>query len=254
MAYREFSTEKADYYLCFNLHQVKQKDDIFSNVKIKSLDAVILELSDHATPDIKMENGGRWPVPYLLIKEQIESFNPQLPIYFVDAFPKNTLIRYLEQMAIPLVAYGISKATGIEEISSAGIVYFFGLQIIAHGFSSLGAILGETKVCPRIVSAVGLLPPTEVIELRNAIAAKKIEEAIAPRYKHRPKIAIVYGGGHAGIEDCLKSKRRRDGIIGLFRKLNFPAMEKSTIDKITRAAYNHATNLWDFERQDAHCI
>jgi hypothetical protein len=61
------------------------------------------------------------------------------------------------------------------------------------------------------------LVKTEIVTLRNAVNARKIEEYLSPMLKQRlgrkPKIAMIYGQYHAGLRSMILDREERDEII-----------------------------------------
>jgi hypothetical protein len=105
------------------------------------------------------------------------------------------------------------------------------------GSIQLASTKGEaTPVLPELNSILNYLPPTSVVELRNAIAARKIEEFIAPKLqtelKKKPLIAIVYGGAHTGIETDLKYKWLRDSIIETYKIVRYAGIKNQDLNAV----------------------
>lgn len=85
------------------------------------------------------------------------------------------------------------------------------------------------------------LTPTPLVELRNAVAARKIEEQLAPKLQQelgrRPRIAIFYGGRHLTIESYLCSRRHRDGLLGAWALLGYPGVIREHLNRVLDLSY-----------------
>jgi len=111
-----------------------------------------------------------------------------------------------------------------------------GMLLLENYFDKAVNPLGEDEnngILDGVHDAIDKLPPTPLIELRNAVCARKLEEFVAPRLKSRhPSIALVFGGHHSGLEQNLKHKDIRDAVLSLYRQAGYLGLDKDTMDKV----------------------
>ena len=205
MSYTDFSTKNADYRLILSMHLKKNKESV------KGLDAIVLEGAD-GTIAGTLEGGffGNMygTAQYLHLIKTAEK--EKITLYNADVMPRIFLA------LIEIVAFGNFYP---------GVVPSF-LNFVFYPAAITSFFKGKTL--PGLTDYVGLptwLIQGAIMELRNAICARKTEEFIAPREKEKlgrkPKIGIVYGAMHAGIKLDLKYKKMRDFTIWNHKKLNF---------------------------------
>jgi hypothetical protein len=242
MSYTQFSTDNADYYLVYNNHLDTNTNEIFKQSNLNNLDAIILESSGISPKNpiaIEFEK---------LIK-RIEHSEKSLPIYLVDI--DLNLGGYLISFAFVGLHFGIGyklcksaennfkRKTNRREFLKGGFKLFAGMAIFSGYLKKAVTVFGDGKGIPILNEAEAVLdnlPPTQLFGLRNAIAARKTEEFIAPRlkkqFKRKPVIALVYGGGHSGLESNLKHKRMRDMVIESYKATNYLGIEKDKLNLI----------------------
>lgn len=219
MAYTTFSTEKADYVLDLGNHIYNRR-----NLQIfEGIDALVLEqgaCSPNALLNYVSESENKDLIDYCS--------SQNIPIYLTDC-PDNSFgfIRtmfglFLEIPIIPLlIYYSLSKT----KVNSS-----------LHWFLSNYSFLSQTPI----------------VEGRNAMNAKKIEEFVAEEIQKtkgkRPKIGIHFGAGHMGLREDLKSKRRRDFSIWNHEKFDvrrFASFKSDLLNKVYVARYKG--NNWGIE-------
>lgn len=85
-------------------------------------------------------------------------------------------------------------------------------------------------------SSVDKVLPSPLTEARNAVAARKIEEFVVPhtqlRLNKRPRIAIIFGARHAGMESCLQCCWWRDKVIGFYEGIGYSGLEKGQLNRV----------------------
>lgn len=230
-----FSTQNADYVLAYAVHDRSISEDIFEKGRIESLDAIVLENSgrefkDLANPDVSME-----PEQYNLILASAHATGKPIYLTDVDVTPMAAIMSDVMTvvpfvMGVYCILDSISDAKKRKEkslnrrdflrIAGKGAVGTF----FAGSFLSAVALAytkGESNgVLPAISASGTNVLPTSVCLLRNAITAKKTEEYLAPllqqRLDKKPKIALVFGAWHAGIEGCIKHKWWRKIVLDFF--------------------------------------
>lgn len=246
MSYSEFSTENADYYLVYGIHTRSNIEPIFEPERIRNLDAIVLE--NAVEPTLEKINI-TWLadcVPYKEILSNVTDaklrYGKSIPVYFGDCDPgfiRSLLLEEGVSAAELLSGYfflskiaerlGIKKDFGL--IISAAIV--FGLKFLPIPYS-LPRGRTDSPLTKIVAEAEYLIPTT--LEFRNALIAAKVDEYLAPKLNEhlqkKPGIAIVYGAGHAGIKEDIISKKRRDLILELYRKIGYFGMEKSSLDNL----------------------
>lgn len=83
-----------------------------------------------------------------------------------------------------------------------------------------------------------------ITEGRNAINAEKIERGVVPivtKYTgKKPTIGLIYGAYHLGIEQNLKSQRRRNKVIKKMRQ--FDGFDAERFNQFQEAKYNPERN------------
>lgn len=260
MGYAPFSTASADYYLVYADHNIVTHEEIFDKGKIKSLDAIVLEDTGSGVYVLEQkthEAPGK-PVQYEFIAKAAHEAGK--PIFLADA--ENTkagdMLHNAGWITTGIIGLGFSVLAGIsaykikkkikqqENISrrdfiKLGMLGALGAYIIGTGAGAAGSYVfrGEGRRTDIMETAGAMyhrIIPTPVLEARNAISARKIEEFIVPllqaRILKRPKIAVVYGIEHMGIEGCLQHKWWRDTVIWLYNGMDYPGLTKSGIDVV----------------------
>lgn len=246
MTYSQFSTENADYALCYSLHYFKNvHEDIFSPEKIKSLDAIILEsgLGEYEET-AGLITDSNFSNAYKIIKEH----KPAMPFFFVDVKPSAiglaasiippALQMYIGSKIFKEAVADMKKKTR-RDFLKGGIRALIGLPLFFGFGGNMLNSLFEGKpipVLPELSTASGYLLPAPLIEFRNAVTARKAEEFVAPlmgrRLGKKPSIALVYGPNHTGIEFDLKNKIMRDAVIGTQKDLGYWGISEKQLNSV----------------------
>ncbi len=214
MSYTEFSTENANYILQLGNHITENKHDI--NM-FNGIDALVIETGNNSLEDMIRIRGipqMNKPIEYCKYKS--------IPIFSVDIGPNfNGFLRTIASMVLTF------------PLDFRCNYYAFKEEKINNTFKRLHADFNFLAQHP-------------ASEGRNAINARKIEEFVVPMLvkvlnKERPKIGMVFGAGHTGLEYDLKSKKRRDFTIWNYRNFNFgkyAGFYKEKLNIVSMAQYN----------------
>lgn len=270
MSYRLYSTRKADYAQAYCVHNLVTKDKIFSKNSIKNLDAIVLEtgaiLSPHQVINFQQ---------YSAIEETIRKNNLGTKIYLTDIAPREIKPDSIDYITKVLTNLGIATVFGnsfyylltrVKISDDEGNIRplfkpssrrkFLGISLGALGtvLVSNSSTIALTKlinyddetnvIWPRIMETRYNLEHTALVTLRDAINAKKIEEFVVPeltdKLGRRPRIGLVYGAAHAGMETCLKEKSHRESILKEFK--NYDLLLPQQLGVVVEMEYN---NNWD---------
>jgi hypothetical protein len=193
MSYSEFSTQRADYVLQLEFHRENNQGiEIFDGC-----DAIVLE----GTPS----NG----------------FNSvrDLMNFYKSLGDKNELVNLIKTKRKKLFNVDIGSFDRITYFDCLQRTILDCFHLISSIFMSYEARRNE-KIQPisrALISATSFLDQDYIGTFRNAITAKKLEEFVAPRLGkelgRKPRIGIVYGTGHAGLEGDLKHSWKRNFTI-----------------------------------------
>ncbi len=248
MSYTQFSTDNADYYLVYAHHKEWGiiNEEIFQKPKIDSLDAIILE-----SGEMEYKNRASYHPFYSELRNNAEESKKNTKIYLVDVHltsPEFSKSAYFLKKSVHLLvggglalsaAFDFKKRTNRRKFLKGGlkVLASFGIFSSFAGLHINSNIEGEAiPVVSEIESFLGYMPPLPGIELRNAIAARKIEEYIVPELwrdlGRKPLIAIVYGGGHVGIETDLKYKGMRDSVIKTYDALGYVGIKTEDLNYV----------------------
>jgi len=247
---KRFSTDNANYHIFYNNHLYTDISDLVKNTE--NFKGIVFETSGISGKLPLTEEGS-------ILLKKIEYSEKDLPFYFVDV--DLNLGGYLISIgAIGIqagIAYKLCKSSeknykrreflkqGLK-IFGAGLIFGGYLEKVLNQFTEIPVL----EECEMVLDR---LPPTPLFELRNAIAARKIEEFIAPKLKKdisKPEIAIIYGAGHSGIELNLKNKFLRDKVIESYRLINYLGLKKEKLNLISefypksKILLRHHTNLF----------
>ena len=270
MSYRLYSTRKADYAQSYCVHNLVTKDDIFSKDNIKNLDAIVLETGTILSPQqlINFEQ-------YSAIERTIRKNNLSTRIYLTDIAPREIKQDSVDYYTKLLTKLGMAAVLGNSfyyllsriKISDGGgntkpllkrpsRRKFLGISIAALGtvLVSNSSTIALTKlinyndetnvIWPKIMEIRYNLEHTALVTLRDAVNAKKIEEFVVPELRkkldRRPRIGMVYGAAHAGMETCLKEKNHRESILKEFKDYNL--LLSSQLGVVVEMEYK---NEWD---------
>ena len=215
MVYTTFSTENAEYVLQLGNHILENKH---GTKMFEGIDAMVIE------------TGG-------------SSINSRV-LNIAEAHPQlNQPVRYCREKAIPLFTGDASGSYNItlREVSGLLPTLLSNIILTTIGFSTIKI----PSIAARIFSDNYFFSQDLVMEARNAVFARKIEEYLAPELQQqlgrKPKIGMVFGAGHVGLEYDLKSKRRRDFTLWNWRNLNFrrwSGFDKELLGKVYEARHD----------------
>lgn len=258
MSYAEFTIDDVTCRLILELHRTKR------NEPLEDLDALVIETAvlDPANVASVLTKNSSILTSLPHIQEE------KIPIYSVDISLKNGLFeRYLpfifiysniiHSYILPFFLISIAASfCGAENKTALSIMA--GMAAVDK-FISL--FLGYSKdkdnnnlitVVRPMISYLSFLYQSPVVELRNAIAAKKIKEGVIPRlkelYKDKYKkgvlkIGIIYGAGHAGIKECLESESRTNVSLWLHRYYSIPFLDRETLNNFWEYRINAEGNV-----------
>ncbi len=235
MSYSKFSTKNANYWLVYSCHLKVNKEPIFSEKQIKTLDAIVLE---SGATDLLEKDGIEKLLKFnqysYIIKNALKQ--EKMPLfYFTDV--KLTPLGFWTSIflddAVPILIFysGVCGARNKKIKRRKFLSYAFkgiGALALLKLFTPMvscyvGVTNSKAENLPKFISEINYVVPTPIAEFRNAVTAKKLEDFIAPKlYKElgrKPNIAIVFGAAHAGIKEDLLNKHRRERIIHLMKKL-----------------------------------
>ena len=232
-------------------------EEIFEKEKISDLDGIVLENWD-ASDDPRLLNNSS---QYKMILENIFKSGTKIPVYFLDVLVKSDYQKMhyiagvfgstflLTGAGLGTYAYVKKKKIekkGTEEEKMISRRKFMKAGILSGVYTGLGLyMLGGHLVWPYrlgfrrgkadrlsqyMIYLETELFPTMTINLRNAIWAKKIEKVVAPRLAkklgRKPRIAIVSGVMHAGLQQYLQDWEKRDRVIEKYEKELWKIKEK----------------------------
>ena len=220
MPYTRFSTANADYVMELEVHGLNFHDH---KTVFEGIDALVLEYSGiqilTARDKIFEKNTNRKDfVDYARCKE--------VSLYFTDVRGGNTPSSYLNLfLQNPL-----------------SIVFLYAASPVTDDllYSSK-----EARRLPKTLVALLTYAAQETLEGRNAITARKVEEHLAPllqkRLGRKPKIGLVFGAGHAGLEYNLRYRSLREFTLWNWRNLNFrrwSGFDKELLGKVYEARHD----------------
>ncbi|MDI6737185.1 MAG: hypothetical protein QME12_01575 [Nanoarchaeota archaeon] len=254
MGWVNFSTYNADYLLVYAAHLRDADDAVFNDENITSLDAIVLENAGHGPHVTGGSQLGLGFLPKFYETIMKQSHKHSKLIYLLDAdVSAFGLAAGIALFAAPLVlakkAFGQAKQdirgacdnekTDRRQFLKGFTKGIFGLWLL-NGYSGMFAAAltkGEThNYIESATSSVHRLPPNPFVEGRNCVAARKTEEFVVPLLKEyrerRPKIAIVFGGGHSGLKECLQGKAWRDSVLAAYKQANYLGLDIYTLDNV----------------------
>lgn len=242
MVYRNFSTKNAGYVLQLGNHLIPNGHSI---TPLEDCDVVVLEKGRIKIPkdfDYYFRNSQMGIVAQM-------AKNMKKPIYICDIDTTNVgllrdIISVTSAMSIPSLALPCY-------LSGTLPFLLFGPSLLLKEWNK-GLFCNTNTFLHYLLQA----PTTEA---RNAINARNLEEFVAPHISEKigrkPKIGLVYGAGHSGLEFDLKHPRFRDMTIWNYRNLNFgkyAGLKKEEINQVTEVNFVdkkpeftfHDTNLF----------
>ncbi|MBU4502359.1 MAG: hypothetical protein KKA79_07205 [Nanoarchaeota archaeon] len=225
MVYMEFSTDKADYVFQGGNHSNPNYQNVFDGV-----DALVIE-----TGKITLDELVLFYHPQMAVPVQ-HCANTKVPVYSAD---------------VDLTRKGYQRHDWNMFFQSFALMPFWGFIL----YKSLKYAFSEEKIdgkIPKWISNYHFFVQDPIIEGRNAINAKKIEEFIVPMVAQesgniKPKIGMVFGAGHISLRYNLESKKRRNFTLKNWEKFNFgryAGFDKDYLDVVCKAVPNSYN--WDF--------
>lgn len=247
MSYLDFQSDGIEYRLMLTTHDTIRKEPL------DGLDALVVETGatgQEMYADCLSSDPG--------LRNYLDEIGEKgIVLYSVDSkasdhsedggYLKGVVSCAAHLIALPLAIGGLSRFVGVDEIPS----FLVGVSII-YGQAAIMGTLGlangvklnnASKLLAKANSYLSLLRQCPIEELRNALAARKIKEGVVPHLQEkypkrfstrRPRIGILYGAAHTGIQECLKSEARADFTLRLHQwyGLRF-ALDRSTLEKVT---------------------
>ncbi len=244
MAYTTFSTDNADYVLQLGNHVAQNRQvDIFEGI-----DALVVE------------TGGKKLQDYVVKDDTCASINALLREIVRDKPPYNVTIghpqlylpfRYCAENQIPVFGTDtdITLLGSARSLFSDVGTYPIGAPMDSHAWHYSLERKKINNFFLRIYADWRFLLQDPLVEGRNAVNARKIEEFVAPliaeRPKRKPHLGLIFGAAHMGLKPDLQSKRRRDFTIRNWRDFNFgnyTGFIKEDLNLVQEA--NHNGNEW----------
>jgi len=232
MNYKKFSTKNANYHMLPANHI---DTDISNMVKnLKYLDGIIFESSEISGNIPNTDECSKFII-------KVKNSKRNIPFYFVDV--DLNLGGYLTSIGFIGIQGGIAykllksseKNYKRREFLKQGLKIVTGSLIFGGIFKKALDQFIDVPILKESEMILDRLPPTQIFELRNAIAARKIEEFIVPKLKKinpKPTLGLVYGAGHSGIELDLKNKTLRDIVIESYKKIDYLGIKKEKLNLI----------------------
>ncbi len=213
---------------------------IFDKCCIGKLDGIVLENYDAKdSPDL-LENS----VQYRKIMKNILETGTEIPLYFLDVLVRDDDkkmhyvvgafgLSFLVTAASLTTYNGVNHLRAKPEEKKMSRRKFLKSCVLGGGYAMLGMyMLGGFLYWPMklgfksgkadkfsqwMTYAQNELFPTTTVNLRNAIWAEKIEKTVVPRLRRKlgrkPKIAIVSGVMHAGLQQYLQDRGKRKKVL-----------------------------------------
>lgn len=226
----------------------------FNDENITSLDAIVLENTGQGPAVTGSSQLGLSFLPHFYETIMKQSYKHNKKIYLLDAgISAFGLAAGAIAFSLPLLFAPSVFSSAKEDIRESyehekpdrrqflkGITKgLFGMWLL-NGYSGFfaGALLdGEmSNAIGAAASSVHRLPPNPFVEGRNCVAARKIEEFVVPLLKEyaekRPKITIVFGGGHSGLKECLQEKIWRDSVLAAYKQANYLGLDIYTLNTV----------------------
>ena len=252
MAYRKFSTKNADYVLGLMNHgfhdnfEAALRNGGHSNIHgldkklFEDIDALVLEDGGEGTYAViksywDKDNGLLVSLADPRYQFIMDAIKREIPFYGTDADFEvldderrlNRILKSKMLQAFHQVVKNDEPALFSTDELNSGIQWFLQLGFYLEGEPS--------------------------VEGRNAINAEKIERFVVDRVrqysgKEKPKIGLVYGASHLGIENCLKSQGRRNKIIKRMRQ--FEGFDAEKFNQVQEARYNPEKKIIYVEQFD----
>lgn len=247
MTFIKFNKNNVNYTLFLGNHVSPSYPLIKSGGGLKSLDVLVLEGSGYSF------NRFFGHIQYEEILEKIPYENPGIKIYNVDCgfttaggfadIGVNTTITTIPFIYIlkPFREHKITRREAVKRLGYLGL----GLVAVLSDFGPFTYVFSDkedNKIISSLTSARTSLIPLPKIGFRDAVNAKIIEEYVVPNEKKRSNtlnIGILFGGGHSGIKEKIKYKFLRDKTVNIYKKFDYPGIDKDTLNKIERVTYQY---------------
>ena len=237
MAYRKFETPNAKYILGLMNHGFKRnlKSGLQNEGKsrVSGLEVTLFDDVD----GLVIEETGKGGIGKLLknywdsAMKSLEGKHEDGELIYAAGDPCHQII-VRNLIRIPIygtdVNFGSTKEDfnrADERIVNSNLDYAFNrwmTEDVSKELGSTGKLSGVTQWLAQFGFYLEMDP---IVEGRNAINAEKIERWVVPRIsaysgKEKPTIGLVYGNHHLGIEQDLKSPRRRGKVLRKMRDFN----------------------------------
>jgi hypothetical protein len=246
MAIEYFSTERADYILHLGDHLESEYANTFWGA-----DALVVETGANKARLVRDPSGfeafvkefPQFEFPTKLCREEGK------PIYMTDCnvttSGKARSVPSLFSDTCPLLPF-----THFLKIYSSDDVPYFDF----HDHWMIKSIKG-------LYTGFSYVMQEPLVEGRNAVNARNIEEFVVPHVceksgKDHPVVGLFFGASHVGLENDLKSKRRRNFTIWNLRNLNlskYAGLDREELGTVCEVQHNgtewkiteHSTGLFD---------
>ena len=250
----------------YAIHTLILKDESLNPQQFSQFDAVVLEAYHPQEWWDKFRESFLYQThqPLLSLLQQT-----QKPTYIVDVLTNEQAdgIELLAGGGIDLIGAGVALSGIIkckQSVQARGYVTrreFLtsltpqALKIVAGGYLASHFLSEEyseiTNRSPRWLARMQSwrthILPTPRFGFRDAISARKIEEFVVPEVTRavgrEPRILIVAGAGHSGLEDDLQHKYLRDNYIELYSSLGYLGINTEHLNTITNLTVTKDSKL-----------
>lgn len=265
MSYSHFESGNADYWLVMARHDKMTEEDVFSSKNMPSLDAIVLE-------DCGLGNAIFRNNQYGDICKKAYAFGKK--IYTMDIPSKNDVECYIRfeniltsigQWTLLGSAIATTALAVKEKLTRRRLIGMLGLSLAAAVTGVAGILPNKMEAsltekgeasdfAEDVISYETELMKTEIITMRNAVNARKAEEGLAPmlalQLGRKPKIAMVYGAYHAGIEHCILDKRLRDELLLYFSDVLKSDKESPVFEKMLNSIYEYTSSEHGYDKKE----
>lgn len=255
MSYKQFSTGNADYWLLMGNHFTLANEPIIDRGNIQSLDAIVLEDGGISTTVLVDYDPQFRNVTRMALESKIPVFTLDIPAN-VDVgkyYYAEEITKYAGLAGAILASASFALLAHKNKLTRRRVIGLLGFGIIsvatiAAGFAPKNSLdsLGEqrkeaSEFDMSIIETETELVRTEIVTLRNAVNARKIEEYLSPMLKQRigkkPKIAMIYGQYHAGLRNMILDREKRDEVIEYYSAVLNEKNTNSTFEKMLNNIY-----------------
>lgn len=232
MAYRTFETRKANYVLQLQNHMEGYRSGTSLEL-FKDIDGLVVENTSDSLVDVINHADS----DYRGFIDQAK--DKRIPVYGVDVSLEGIPADSSAKRKIKRQLFGM-----IPEVLPA-LMFWNYVQEPREMSDSV----------QRIWSTISFLGQSPGGEGRNSLNAEKIEEFVVDRVaaysgKSKPKIGLVYGAAHTGLEADLKSRIRRKATQFNWKHLNigkWRGFDRETLSKIYEATFNPENKIWEVQ-------